>query len=310
MSSMRRGRMLAALLAVVAGAGTVATSMATARADVAPINALCVLNCGSGVQGSGNLTSHGGSVEGSTTNYLIFWGPFPNTLANIACTVCGALPSLPDPDYESLISRFFLDVGGTSYYGMLGQYGAGNSSLLGGVYVDNLNPYPVNASATVQDSDIQAEVRRAEAVNGWTGGNGHNFFVMLAPGETECASFGCSGTEFCGYHDHESDRTGLQTPYEVIPFPENVPGSCTAGQSPNGDPAADDAVNIISHELFETVTDPFLNAWFDAAGYEIGDKCAWTFGSEGLTGANVTLHGDSYIVQREYSNRISNCSLS
>jgi hypothetical protein len=300
------------LLSVVAGGGALA-SAATAHADVAPRTALCVINCGGGVQGSGNLVSHGGPVETSSTNYLIFWGAFPNTTVNVACPTCSALPPLPDPDYEGLISSFFHNVGGTSYYGMLGQYGASNSSQVGGEYVDNLNPYPVNTSATVQDSDIQAEVRRAEAVNGWTGGLGHNFFVMLAPGETECApSLGCSGTDFCGYHETESDLRGAQTPYEVIPFPENpsLSGLCTVGQSPNGDPAADDAVNIISHELFETVTDPDLTAWWDGAGYEIGDKCAWTFGNTGLTGSNVTLHGVSFIVQLEYSNRISNCSLS
>jgi len=298
---------LAVLLSVAAGAGTTA---ATAHADVAPRAALCLVNCGGGVQGSGNLTSHGGGVEGSSVNYLIFWGPFANDTSSISCSVCGAVPPLPDPDYIGLIQRFFLDVGGTSYYGMLGQYGAGNTAVYGGTYVDNLNPYPVNTSATVSDADIQAEVRRAEAVNGWTGGVGHNFFVMLAPGETECASFGCSDTSFCGYHEIAPDLHGTQTPYEVIPFPENDLGGCTSGESPNGDPAADDAVNIISHELFETVTDPALNAWFDAAGYEIGDKCAWTFGNAGLTGANVTLHGDSYYLQLEYSNRISNCSLS
>ena len=300
---------MAVLLAAVAG-GSALASAATARAEVAPRTALCVINCGGGVQGNGNLVSHGGPVESSSTNYLIFWGPFAEGALTFTTNVCSTVPCplLPDPDYVLLIERFFSDLNGTSYYGMLGQYGASNSSRLGGVYVD---PVPF-VGTTVQDSDVQAEVRKAESANGWTGGNGHNFFVMLPPGQTECTSFGCSGTDFCGYHDTQSDLRGVQTPYEVIPFPENpsLSGLCTAGQSPNGDPAADDAVNIISHELFETVTDPFLNAWYDASGFEIGDKCAWTFGNTGLTGSNLTLHGDSYIVQLEYSNRISNCSLS
>lgn len=302
---------LAGLLAIVAGVGTTAS---TVHADVAPVTALCVINCGSAVSGSGNLASHGGPVESSSTNYLIFWGPLGETtatgsLCQFICPLFGAGPSFGDPDYATLIETFFQSVGGTSYYGMLGQYGAGNSSDLGGTWVD---PVPF-AGATVADSDVQAEVRKAEAANGWTGGVGHNFVVLLPPGQTECdASGACSGTDFCGYHDHEADRSGVQTPYIVIPFPENpaTPGTCTAGQSPNGDPAADDAVNIVSHELFETVTDPLLTAWWDAAGYEIGDKCAWTFGPTGTTGADVNLHGNSFIVQREYSNRISGCALS
>jgi Phosphate-induced protein 1 conserved region len=306
---------LAVLLSVAAGAGTTAATAAKAQAEVAPRTALCVTNCGSGVQGSGNLASHGGPVEGSSTNYLIFWGPLGETtatasLCQLTCPLTsGGLP-LPsfDPDYASLIEGFFRDVGNTPYYGMLGQYGAGNSSDLGGLYVD---PVPF-AGATVNDSDVQAEVRKAEAANNWTGGVGHNFVVMLPPGQDECRGSECSGSVFCGYHDHESDRSGVQTPYIVIPFPEDPinPAACTAGESPNGDPAADDAVNVISHELFETVTDPLANAWFDAAGFEIGDKCAWTFGSTGLTGGDVTLHGNTFYVQREYSNRISDCALS
>lgn len=309
----RTGLGLAVLLSVAAGAGTTTATAATAHTDLAPRPAPCVLNCGSGIQGSGNLASHGGPVESSSTNYLIFWGPFPEAMVNPAtlCQLTCPLTSgslLPvDPDYADLIESFFLNVGNTPYYGMLGQYGAGNSSDLGGTYVD---PIPF-AGTTVGDADVQAEVRKAEAANGWTGGVGHNFVVILPPGEIECDSTGaCSSLDFCGYHDHESDRNGVLTPYIVIPFPDNVPPFCTAGESPNGDPAADDAVNIISHELFETVTDPLANAWFDGAGFEIGDKCAWTFGSTGLTGADVTLHGNSFYVQREYSNRISDCALS
>jgi hypothetical protein len=305
---------LAVLLSVAAGAGTAAATAPKAQAEVAPQTALCVVNCGFGVQGSGNLAPHGGPVESSSTNYLIFWGPLGETtatgsLCQLTCPLFSGGASFGDPDYATLIEGFFRDVDNTPYYGMLSQYGAGNSSQVGGIYVD---PVPF-AGTTVNDSDVQAEVRKAEVANNWTGGVGHNFVVMLPPGQTECEpSLGCSGTEFCGYHKHESDRSGVQTPYIVIPFPENpvAPASCTAGESPNADPAADDAVNIISHELFETVTDPLANAWFDAAGYEIGDKCAWTFGSTGLTGGDVTLHGNSYYVQREYSNRISDCSLS
>jgi hypothetical protein len=36
--------------------------------------------------------------------------------------------------------------------------------------------------------------------------------------------------------------------------------------------------SVISHELEETVTDPNLNAWYDSAGNENADKCAWNFG--------------------------------
>jgi len=35
--------------------------------------------------------------------------------------------------------------------------------------------------------------------------------------------------------------------------------------------------NVTGHEFSETITDPRLNAWYDAQGEENADKCAWTF---------------------------------
>ena len=43
------------------------------------------------------------------------------------------------------------------------------------------------------------------------------------------------------------------------------------------DAIADSQVNLVAHETIEAITDPLGNAWFDAAGNEIGDKCAYTF---------------------------------
>ena len=48
------------------------------------------------------------------------------------------------------------------------------------------------------------------------------------------------------------------------------------------------------HELEEAVTDPDLNAWYDSAGYEADDKCAWH---------NLyQINNGSFWVQPEYSN--------
>lgn len=37
-------------------------------------------------------------------------------------------------------------------------------------------------------------------------------------------------------------------------------------------------LSVLAHELTETVTDPNLDAWMSAQGYENADMCAWTFG--------------------------------
>jgi hypothetical protein len=64
--------------------------------------------------------------------------------------------------------------------------------------------------------------------------------------------------------------------------------------------AVDSVINVTTHELYEVMTDPLLNnkyAWYDIAGYENGDKCAWNYGS--------TING--YRVQSEYLNSTQSC---
>jgi hypothetical protein len=56
--------------------------------------------------------------------------------------------------------------------------------------------------------------------------------------------------------------------------------------------------NVTGHELSEARTDPRGTAWFDANGAEIGDKCAWTFGTPVLDFSNGTL----WKIQGNWSN--------
>jgi hypothetical protein len=78
---------------------------------------------------------------------------------------------------------------------------------------------------------------------------------------------------------------------------------------PNNDYYADPEINILSHELFEAVSDPLLNAWTDSFSSEIGDKCAWNFGTVNPDGSNLALNGHKYLVQLEWSN-YNGCVLS
>jgi hypothetical protein len=266
--------------------------------------------------GSGNLIDHGGSIEARSTNFLIFWGPAEiDAVAGSTCS--GALPC---DTYASLLSRFFTDIGGSPLYGMLTQYGPSNTSSLGGIYVDP-TPYPAT-SMTLSDADIRNEVTRAETANGWVAGIGHNFFVVTEPGEATCDTFGCSTADFCAYHSTFRNALGQETAYADIPYPENVATSpisaisntCSTGHEPNLVPGADDAINLVSHELFEMVTDPGVgvgdDGWYDSAGFEVADKCVWMFGALDSSGADVSIDGHPYIVQLEYSNRLSDCTLS
>lgn len=87
---------------------------------------------------------------------------------------------------------------------------------------------------------------------------------------------------------------------------------CETGQYPNGDVAGDSATNVTSHENIEAITDPLGNAWYDASGNEIGDKCNFNFGSPlgGSPGAqyNEQIASGRYYLQQEWSNAVSGCA--
>ncbi len=98
--------------------------------------------------------------------------------------------------------------------------------------------------------------------------------------------------------------------YSVEPYqPITTASGFTCKQkppTPNG-LLAESTFTTLSHEIFETITDPdgdangIGEAWRNKAGDEIGDICR-------LKRQLVTLHDRQYNLQGEYSNRIHDCA--
>ena len=273
-----------------------------------------------------NLNYHGGPVEKTTTNYAIFWEPYGSTVS---------------PNFNSLNQRLFTDVGASSLYGMMTQYYQISNNQRqfiqqqstfssANVFVDQ----GFYTSQILGDGDIQAEVTHAMSVKGWTAGVGKEFFVFTAQGQKTCTAYNyCSVAQFCAYHD-EFTNNGSVVLYAMMPYLDaNAAGcnSATVGtSSPNNDPAADNVMTAVSHELFETITDPRPQtsiAWCDnlytpvffgifgatcgsqSKGGEIGDKCNQQFGTRMPDGSDISINGHPYILQQEYSNRANGCSM-
>lgn len=279
-----------------------------------------------------NLQYWGGNVMNTNTVYAIYW------LGN------GSYGSGFSATYESLINGLFSDVAtaqnatdnvyavDTQYSGPMGS-GIANRSTFGGSVVDT-NPIPdhcsaeyrgsgISVSGCVTDADIEAEVSSVAKAKGWTPGPNTMFFVFTPQNVGNCfdsTSGTCAYTYYCAYHSNYYDSSGNDVIYANLPYSEiaSDPTSCDSGESPNGDPAADSTINLISHEHNEAITDPNSDAWYDSQGNEIGDKCAWDFGSNNWpsTGEafysqyNQTINGDHYYLQREWSNASSACALS
>lgn len=241
---------------------------------------------------SGNLIYHGGpEMDGTTNTYAIFWEP---------------TGSFVSPTYNSLITRYFGDIGSSKLYHINTQYhdSSGNfpsNSVLAGSWVDTAS-YPSNP---ISDAQVQAEVTHAQSVKGWRSSIDNIFFVFTAKGENICASFGCSFQVFCAYHGF----FGSNSIYATMPYTGTDLAGCGVPSTPNHDIDADSTINVTSHEQNEAATDPLLNAWFDAAGNENGDKCNFNFGPTKSFGGDVKLNTHPYEVQKEWDNAKHACEL-
>jgi hypothetical protein len=260
-----------------------------------------------------NLSYGGAKLQVTNTNYVIFWEPSKLQDGSNAYV---------SPTYNSLIQRYFGDVGGNGLYNNNTQYYETvhhkkkfikNVSTLGGVWLDT-SAYPKNecndpatGSNCVTDTEIRAEVGRAIAANGWKATSKNMFFVFTSKGEGSCGQnigVGCSFSSFCAYHYFFG-----KTMYANMPYAGTDLGGCGTPQSPNNDFDADSTINVTSHEQMEAVTDGYYpNGWNSPQG-EIGDLCAWNFGPLGFDGgkANEQWNGNFYILQQEWSNKQVKC---
>lgn len=246
------------------------------------------------------LVDHSGPVMHNPFDYLIFWLPTGYSFE-----------SSNDSSYEQLIIRYFSDICKTNaLYPILHQYpdaiGRIGSCSLGGYWIDNSNYTGGRGSQSnpLTDADVQNEVTNAMTQNSWGSNNGNNLFLVYTGYNVySCASFGCSFSKYCAYHDFF--WSGTYVIYANMPDAGTSNG-CQAPTSPNNDASADSEINVSSHEQFEAFTDPTLGSWFSNSGNEIGDECIGIFGSDRAT---LVVGADSYLVQDEWSNDLGACTL-
>ncbi len=270
-----------------------------------------------------NLMYHGGATMHTSVTFAIFWQPRGASYE----------PGGNDTSYEKLTTRFLGDLASSSYYNILNQYPDHSNgtpldkSTFGGSYLDNTTRYPSSGTQSnpLHDSDIQAEVTRAIGATGWVPNSTTLFFVFTGYGIESCSdnlnryctfstpySYG-----YCAYHSHFLQGSQNIT-FANMPDFGGPSGRCNYPFpndtfAPNRDQYADPEINLVSHELFESVNDPYGDGWYGVGGLsdEIGDKCAWNFGSSNsVSQPNLVLDNHNYLVQEEWSNHNHACALS
>ena len=337
------------LLGVTPRAGAVVSSAGPGPAAHARSNALAVNG------GPGSLGYHGGVVLHTTRPYLIFWDPsgqidaptralFSRYLSDVATDSAGSDQVFSDHEPGD-------DVFGVTrqYSDATGYAASGETYLAADQDIADTQPYPaptggctsIDATATptcLTDAQLQAELQRLIAAGGLPTGTGPGapVYFMLTPATVNvCVAAGeCADNDFCAYHGGWS-QDGTQVIYAAIPLVDAIKDcqadsdSSTPLQEPNGIPA-DVAVDNLSHEYNESISDPDLDAWYDSfSGNEEADLCqeygatrdpvagvnphayAPALGGSAVAGNlfDQQINGDPYYTQSEWSNGAGDCEL-
>jgi hypothetical protein len=285
------------------------------------------------------LSYHGGPVMTKANTYAIFW--IPTKLQNGAAT---SLPTHYQNVQTALLSQYpghGIDNNNTQYY-MTSRVGffwftsyIQNAGGFVASYVDT-TPYPASGCTDsytpgncLTDAQLQTEIQNVITLKGWPTGINNMFLLYTSSGEGSCTdstSASCAykaplpWNAYCAYHSYFFMGSN---PVIYGNEPYGDPNVCqVAGTpSPNSDAAADAAATVTSHELTEAITDPELNAWYDGSGAEIGDKCAWNYGTNTYDSAkanqswfvsfsNLIFGGGPigyYELQQEYDNHAGGC---
>jgi hypothetical protein len=253
----------------------------------------------------GDVSYNGGAVVHVAQMHAIFLVPKNN--ARCTGPACWGNPE-----------GFLSDLNISEFIHLADQYvgtTANNRYPVGAHRLISYTPTPKTAPLT--DANIIAYVTQVARATGQTG-YGHIYHVFLPPGQDECFLIGgpCyspdvpSTFKFCGYHGSFDLSIG-HVLYTVEPF-QDVAGCAVRPRTPNGQ-VADSTNNTLSHEAFETITDPDGSAWFNTravalAGAEIGDECSFFVSTTGNFDPTVSPIGNhTYAVQPEYTNSEHAC---
>ena len=237
--------------------------------------------------GSGNLIYHsGGRVLRNAKVVLIFWGPsFTGTDATYAQNMINFRNNFGTTHEYNVITQYY------GYDDNDGSYGNIAESNLKGSQADwyDTSTPPTN----VTDSWVQSEVKKYISSHGVNYATIYEVFIPRTSYSSDGSSTSCGGPglAYCAYHSHYNDASGRHVKYSIEPW-----AGCSGCQAFGN--TTYDQEHFVCHETREAVTDPLGNAWYDAAGYEADDKCAWN---------PAPFLDGSYAYQYEYANNVANC---
>jgi len=249
-----------------------------------------------GASSSNGILYHGGPImPGNVNVYFIWYGNWTNgpnasdsqTTVNLLNDLFAASGGIGGSGYEDINTTYY-----DKSHTVTGNVALAGSTTLSGKYNKSLS-----------DSQVQGVV--AGVIRGGKLPKDPNgiYFVLTSSDVNESSGF-C--TQYCGWHTNATILSA-DIKFAFVGNPDRCPSACEAQTiSPNGDSGADGMANVMAHETEEAISDPDLNAWYDASGNENADKCAWKFGplvgTLGNGAYNETFGSHNWLIQMNWEN--------
>lgn len=243
----------------------------------------------------GNLLYNGGPIQPDPRIHVLFWGSWWNS-------------SCPTTQGNGVTDQNYL----YNYYHGMGS-SSDNVSPVASQYGDSGNNFPTfptqagqlfidwaadctDPPASATDAQLAAEAASyadSLAAGGQTIGINDQIVVVSPSGTNPGGGFG----SYCAWHNWTTRADNSMISFTNLPFIPDQGGNCFANTVQN---SLDGWSKAAGHEYMESVTDPFLNAWQDSSGNEIGDKCNQTVFAE-------TFPTGTFAQQPEWDNSSSTC---
>jgi len=251
------------------------------------------------VQGNGINYHNGPVLKGNPVPiYVIWYGNWTNgpLASDSAVTV-------------SLVEAFLAStaLGGSGYEAINSTYGDTTCNVSGHLgFSSAVFDSSYSSGKKLSDRVLPTVVSHAIAAGLPSDANG--VYLILTSSDVSESSGFCR--TYCGFHTHATIG-GADIKYAFIGNVDKCQNGCEAQTTGPNSPSAgvggaDGMINVITHETEEAITDPDLNAWFDASGNEDADKCNFKFGPTQIapngSHFNQTFGGKNWLIQMEWEN--------
>jgi len=255
----------------------------------------------------GNVTYQGGLAVQYAVSHAVYVNPGQQcTIASCWGNPEGFLSDVGQSEFMHILDQYLAIQSN-------GRYTVGSRAVLTGALPNN----------PLAESDLIAILHGVVAATG-AGGYGNIYHLFLPPGVDTCfganSSSGCYSPDnpstfvFCAYHDSVTYSDLGHVLFTVEPW-QGAGSGCE--DSPVGAPNSqliDSTDDTLSHELFETISDPDGTAWWNAVdlalyGNEMADECLFIGPTNYFAPPTFSINGHLYRVQSEYSNEKRACAV-